>query len=68
MRNKGKCGSCGHKGGAREAQRSDAFDAIAVRSGLDPLVLAPTLSLCAGRLFDVDGPVECLRRSMAGAR
>ncbi len=57
------CDSCGHAGGRLAPQRSEDFDHLARTSGLNAVELAPSLLLCSGRLFDVDGPVECMRRA-----
>jgi hypothetical protein len=54
-----KCESCGHKGGALAPKRSEDFDAITDRVGMER---QPTLWVCDGPTFAEDGPVECLHR------
>lgn len=65
MRKPSKCQACGHKGGTLGAGRSEDFDAITDRVGMER---QPALWICDGDTFAEDGPVECLHRMTSKGR
>lgn len=60
------CSACGHQGGELLLTAPDQdVPRRVLLAALSAGIEVPAVWVCGGRLFDLDGPSECLRRMVA---